>query len=155
MNLSVAEELAVSLMKQHGIWESGWRFKFNNHLRSFGVCSYGDKTIQLSKRITELNDIDEVKDTILHEIAHAIAGFKAHHGHTWKMVCIHIGAKPERCYDSDDIKTPELKYFAVCGGCGEIYEKARIKLKEVKRACKCQSHKNWDDKILLEFKTRY
>jgi len=155
MELSVAENLAVSLMKQHGIWELGWRFEFNNHLRAFGVCSYGNKSIQLSKHLTRLNDLETVKDTILHEIAHAIAGFDAHHGYQWKLACIKIGAKPERCYDSNKVNTPKLKYVAVCGGCGETYERARLKLKEAKRACRCQAHKSWENKILLEFKERY
>ena len=155
MNLSSAQTLAVSLMKQHKIWELGWRFEFNNHLRAFGVCSYGNKSIQLSKHLTRLNDLETVKDTILHEIAHAIAGFKAGHGIEWKRVCIRIGAKPERCYTKEDTNTPQLKYYAVCGGCGKTHEKARLKLREVRRSCMCQSGKDWNDRVLLEFKARY
>jgi predicted SprT family Zn-dependent metalloprotease len=155
MNLIDAENLAVSLIKQNGIWELGWRFNYDNCVRQFGSCEYGTKKISLSKKLVSLNDVDTVKDTILHEIAHAIAGFKAGHGYQWKLACIKIGAKPERCYDSDVVNTPELKYFAVCSACGKTYQKARIKLKEIKRACICQRHKSWDEKILIEFKARY
>jgi predicted SprT family Zn-dependent metalloprotease len=155
MNLIEAENLAVSLMKQNGIWELGWRFSYGRALVEFGSCNYTTKVIKLSKHLTSLNNIEQVKDTILHEIAHAIAGFKAGHGYEWKLACIRIGAKPEQYYVKSDVNTPKLKYFAVCGACGQTYEKARLKLKEVKRACKCQSHKLWDEKILIEFKARY
>ena len=102
----------------------------------------------------ELNGVDKVKDTILHEIAHAIAGYSAGHGQKWKDVCIQIGAKPERCYDSKTTNTPELKYKAVCGACGTIHQKSRLVNKTAKRSCKCQSGKDWKDRVLLEFKTK-
>ena len=40
---------------------------------SLGTCSYVKKTIYLAKWYTELNDESEVRDTILHEIAHALS----------------------------------------------------------------------------------
>jgi predicted SprT family Zn-dependent metalloprotease len=155
MNLSQAQTLAVSLMKEHGIWQQGWRFEFDNAVKRFGVCKYRSKTIGLSAKLVGLNEQEQVKDTILHEIAHAIAGYKAGHGVEWKMVCIRIGAKPERCYSSADTTTPLLKYYAECGGCGKRHEKARLKLREVRRSCMCQSGKDWNDRVLLEFRARY
>jgi predicted SprT family Zn-dependent metalloprotease len=155
MELKLAQNLAVSLMKKHGLLDKGWCFEFDNSVKRFGVCKYRSKTIGLSAKLTTLNNEEKVKDTILHEIAHAIAGFSAGHGIEWKRVCIQIGAKPERCYDSTDTNMPTMKYQAVCGGCGRVHQKARIKHKEVRRSCKCQSHKSWDNKILLEYKTTY
>ena len=155
MNLSQAQVLAVSLMRQHGIWNEGWRFQYDNSVRRFGVCKYRSKTIGLSHKLVTLNDEEKVKDTILHEIALAIAGFKAGHGFAWQQVCIRIGAKPERCYTKEDTNTPKLKYHAVCGGCGKVHEKARLVNKTSRRACMCQSHLPWDKKQILIFKTRY
>ena len=37
-----------------------------------------------------------MRDTILHEIAHAIAGVRNGHNHVWKSVCRRIGADPKR-----------------------------------------------------------
>jgi predicted SprT family Zn-dependent metalloprotease len=155
MNLNQAQTLANELMVQHGISQLGWKFKFDNALKRFGVCRYRSKVIGLSRHLTALNSLELVKDTILHEIAHAIAGYNAKHGVEWKLVCIRIGAKPQRCYSNDDTNTPTLKYQAVCGGCNTLHQKARIKLKNVRRACMCQSHKPWSEKILLEFKQNY
>jgi len=94
-------------------------------------------------------------NSLMHEIAHALAGPGVGHGQKWKDICVQIGAKPERCYDSDDTNTPEMKYYAVCGACGRKHEKARLKLKHVRRSCLCQSGKDWNNRVLLEFQTRY
>jgi predicted SprT family Zn-dependent metalloprotease len=153
MNLSTAQSLAISLMKKHNIWQQGWSFEFDNAFRRFGVCRYRNKIIGLSSRLVTLNNEEKVKDTILHEIAHAIAGHRAGHGIEWKNVCTNIGAKPERCYSSLDTNMPLQKYTAVCGGCGVTHQKSRIKNKLIRRACKCQSGKDWGNRILLEYKT--
>lgn len=155
MNLSVAQTLAVTLMGKHGLLEKGWNFKYDNAVKRFGVCRYRSKTIGLSRNLVLLNEKEKVMDTILHEIAHAIAGHKAGHGIEWKIVCERIGAKPERCYSSEDTNVVELKYYAVCGGCGKEHQKARLRLVHVRRSCKCQSGKDWRDRVLLNFNSRY
>ena len=153
--LSYTENLAVSLMKKHGIWEQGWRFQWDNAKRRYGVCRYRTKTIGLSKNLVSLNTVERTKDTILHEIAHAIAGYKAGHGWEWKQVCIRIGAKPERCYTTEDTTVPLMKYYAVCGGCGKEHQRVKKMRVGAKVSCKCQSGKSWNDRVLLEYKQRY
>lgn len=37
-----------------------------------------------------------IKDTVLHEIAHAIAGGKHHHDNVWVACCNKIGCEPSR-----------------------------------------------------------
>lgn len=156
MKLNDAQTLALKLMKKHNLIEKGWRFEFDNAVKRFGVCRFRRKVIGLSRKLVEVNDLDRVKDTILHEIAHAIAGHSAGHGNEWKRVCLRIGAEPERCYTSENTNVVQLKYYAVCGGCGKQHEKARIKRGfGVKISCKCQSGKDWNDRILLNFKSRY
>jgi hypothetical protein len=49
-------------------------------VRRFGTCRYSRKLITLSRQLIELNDQARVLDTILHEIAHALAGPKTGHG---------------------------------------------------------------------------
>jgi predicted SprT family Zn-dependent metalloprotease len=155
MDLNKTEKLAIKLMDKHGLLDKGWCFEFDNSVRRFGVCKYYNKTIGLSKKLVEINDEDKVKDTILHEIAHAIVGRGNGHGQKWKDVCVQIGAKPERCYDTKDTNIPTLKYSAVCKACGTKHEKARLKYKNARRSCKCQSGKDWNNRVLLEFKQNY
>lgn len=155
MNLMDAEQLVHSLMEKHGLLNHGWTFKWDNAVRRFGVCRYHRKEIGLSKKLVMINDVDKVKDTILHEIAHAIAGHGAGHGWRWKQVCIQIGAKPERCYSSKEVNVPESNYYAVCGACGVVHERSRARRYPNKRvSCKCQSGIDWDKRVLLEYKKR-
>ncbi len=78
MKLEDAENLALTLMEDNGV--GTWSFRFDNAKRRCGACFYSRRTITLSRHFVTLNDEAEVRDTILHEIAHAFAGAKA--GHT-------------------------------------------------------------------------
>lgn len=71
MNLRKAEEMAQEQIKK---WCPEYRFRFDKATRRFGCCWGNLKLITLSKTLTEMNDESEVLNTILHEIAHAIAG---------------------------------------------------------------------------------
>ena len=86
MDTSEAKELAVSLMCKHALVSKGWSFQFDESVRRFGLCSYRTKTISLSRTLVELNPIEQVRDTILHEVAHALAGPTAKHGTVWKLM---------------------------------------------------------------------
>ena len=123
MKLFEARVLAIQLMDKHGLLDTGWHFEFDNAKRRFGVCKYGMKRIGLSKHLTELNDEARVKNTILHEIAHALVGHKNGHNWVWRSKAIEIGCDGERCYNNREVATPEAKYEAVCVGCGHVHKK--------------------------------
>ena len=72
---TVTRRLEADLLAEHDLHD--WSFAFNRRKRAFGLCDYTRRTIFLSADLTELNDEAEVSDTLLHEIAHALAGHKA------------------------------------------------------------------------------
>lgn len=77
----------------------GYKLDISDTKRACGQCCYTKKLIRLSKTYISLNEEELVKNTILHEIAHAISYHvygERGHGKTWRFVCIKIGAKPER-----------------------------------------------------------
>lgn len=152
MNTLEALRLGNELMYQHGLRQKGWSFELDSAKRRFGVCRHGSKRIGLSRPLTELNDVEKVKDTILHEIAHALVGVGHGHDSVWKAKCVEIGAKPERCYSSEDTQTVAGRYKAVCGSCGEVYMRHKKTPRGKRYACPCQSGKSWDKKVILEFK---
>ncbi len=41
----------------------------------------------------------------------------------WKAMAIKVGARPERCYNSEVVNQPESKYIAECKGCGTIHRR--------------------------------
>lgn len=125
MELSVAQELAINLMEKHGLIDKGWQFEFDNARRRFGVCRFRNKRIGLSKNLVNLNDEAKVKDTILHEIAHALVGSKHGHDWVWRRKAIEIGCNGERCYNSKEVNMPQSKYIAECNGCGYTHKKHR------------------------------
>jgi hypothetical protein len=82
MILKDAEALAQQLMSEHGL--SHWHFEFDRAVRRFGFCMYGIRTITLSRKFTLLNSEPEVRNTILHEIAHALVGPNHGHDKVWR-----------------------------------------------------------------------
>ena len=136
MELYNAETLAISLMSQHGLIADGWRFEWDRGLRRFGCCHYGSKKITLSAHIARLNDEANIRDTILHEMAHALVGRGHHHNYVWKAKCREIGANPERCYDGNEVTAPVARYVAHCPDCGKVFFQHRLGKKSNNHFCK-------------------
>jgi hypothetical protein len=90
--------LAVKLMTKHGLIESGWRFEWDKAETRIGCCHYGSKRITLSKLLVPNLPRSEVRNTILHEIAHALVGPRRGHGPIWQAKAIEVGARPEKSY---------------------------------------------------------
>ena len=116
MNLYEASYLAKQLLRQHGLADAGWSFAFDHARRRFGRCNYTRKLITLSRPLTLLNNLDEVRDTLLHEIAHALAPGDGH-GAKWRRVCVQIGARPKRCYDDTTVVSPPRRVASYEMGC--------------------------------------
>ncbi len=91
---AVAAE-ARELMDRNGL--AAWSFGFVDARKRLGTCRYGDKSILLSRGHAFAATPDQVTDTILHEIAHALAGPNAGHGPAWKAVARRLGATPKSC----------------------------------------------------------
>jgi predicted SprT family Zn-dependent metalloprotease len=131
MNADYAAIMAREMMDQHGLQH--WQFGFDRAKRRLGVCSYAKRRIGLSLPFVLYNEVAAIRETILHEIAHALAGPLAGHGPVWRAVCLRIGAKPQRCCDADSVSLPQGKYSATCGGCNKTFHKHR----KVKRQYHC------------------
>jgi predicted SprT family Zn-dependent metalloprotease len=114
MNLYSARDLARHLMHRHGL--HGWTFTFDHARRRFGSCRPKQKRLTLSRVLTLLNGEDEVRDTILHEIAHALTPGDGH-GRRWKLKCLEIGARPVRCYTEESVAAPPRRPAPLQIGC--------------------------------------
>jgi predicted SprT family Zn-dependent metalloprotease len=115
-----ARKLALALMAHHGL--EGWSFAFNRRKRTLGLCLYGARTIELSMFFVDRNDTEEIRDTILHEIAHALVGPGHGHDAVWKTKARAIGARPERCGQAE---MPEGRWQARCEACGQDFSRHR------------------------------
>lgn len=121
MEKAIAEDLVRRLMIQHRI--ADWSFKWNRNKHFLGICKYDAKRIELSEVYVMNNSTDHVRDTILHEIAHALAGPDAKHGPLWKATAVRLGANPKSC--AADAIMPKGRWQAQCKACGREFSKHR------------------------------
>lgn len=104
MDLGEARAMARELMDEHGL--ADWALVLDRAKRRAGVCHFTDRRIGLSRHLTLLHTRDQVRDTVLHEIAHAHAGPRAGHGPRWRVAARAVGARPQRCLPEDAASIP-------------------------------------------------
>lgn len=117
--------MAQSLMLEH-IEDREWRFGFDNGRRRAGLCSYTDKKITVSKYLSLVHSIDDVRQTMLHEIAHALCGPKEGHGKKWLATAKRLGYRNET-YTGDEIAKEFAPYRGVCPSGHQHYRYQRPK----------------------------
>lgn len=139
MLLVDARKLADELIAKH-LPERGWYFEFDLARRRFGCTHYGTKQITLSKVLTKLNDEERVRNTILHEIAHVLAGKGNGHNYKWTSKALEIGCDGKRCYDSSMVVTVEPHYEGTCPNCGRKVKRYRRTAIACGRCCNALNH---------------
>lgn len=152
MKLADAKEFAHTIMDTRGLRELGWTFEFDKARRRFGCTHFHTKTISVSKVLTELNDEKAVHDTILHEIAHAIAGYDAGHGYQWKSVARVLGCSAERTYSSKQVVTPPKRWKGICPNCSREVLKHRRGEIACGVCCKVHNDNNFTREYLFIWK---
>lgn len=139
METMKAKRMARELMDENGL--NHVSFRLNRATQSLGLCKserntytgmYRVRSIELSQKwIPHLSEA-EVRDVILHEIAHAIAGHDAGHGPRWKAVARTIGANPTRTAEQVPREVQErvmqlnAKYRAECRSCDNVVYFSRM-----------------------------
>ncbi len=137
----------------------GYTYGYSKRAKSrLGVCKFHSRRIELSYYLVTLNSdkIDVIKDTILHEIAHAIAyslygrNGGLDHGPKWVNIAKQIGCDGERLHDNDSnpLNTPKGKYTLKCNSCGNSRELHRKPKRTIKSCGKCYP-KGFNEKYLL------
>lgn len=102
--------VANQLMNKHGLGLKGWNFQLDNAKVRAGQCRYDTKTISLSKQFVKHASDHEIRDTVLHEIAHALAP-KRGHDSVWRQVALSIGCNGQRCHS---LYFSEARYIQKC-----------------------------------------
>ena len=97
MDVPAVLDLARRLMSMHGL--DGWEVVLDRARRRAGLTDHHRRRISLSRALMSLYSESEVRETILHEIAHARVG--AAHGHdaVWRAEAQRIGASGQRLVD--------------------------------------------------------
>ena len=118
--------------------------KWGTGLQTLGTCKYPKWILDLDQeeRLTDSNTlsitvsthplvveqagIKQLKDTLRHEVAHALAilyDANASHDAGWRAWCLKVGAEPERCHNIQ-IKKPS-QYTMICSNTGKELKQVR------------------------------
>jgi predicted SprT family Zn-dependent metalloprotease len=104
--------LAESKMSEFlntSIWSFGW----DSAKRRLGVCKYDEQRISLSRYLIDLHPLEDVRQVILHEVAHAMCGPRVGHGRKWKDTATKLGYRHEKI-SGEEIGNATARYAGVC-----------------------------------------
>lgn len=87
--LNIAKEIFEPFKRELPNWSIWWGTKTGK----FGNCLHSEKTIFLCKQTNYKRNIDDFKNTVLHEIAHALVGPGHKHNDIWREKFLSIGGK--------------------------------------------------------------
>jgi hypothetical protein len=91
MTRQEASQYLRDKMNEHGLIDWSVRLNQNPDSKFLGLCSYKDKCIILSAHHIDIHPTEDVKNTILHEIAHALVGPGHAHNETWATKAREVG----------------------------------------------------------------
>ena len=135
MNLQELEAIAERELLRHGLQD--WSFGLAKTKRRQGAYNYRSKRIEIAEYYATHNPPEQVIDTLLHEIAHALAGPKARHGPAWKAVAKKLGATPRACDTCRETVVMPGDWQATCGACNKTYHKYKRPQSVTGYRCRC------------------
>lgn len=121
MNRADILSLARQELNKHNL--RMWQVKFIKSKSFAGQCttrkwdtnpSHSFGLIELSTDYMDVFSDEDIRETILHEIAHALNNPRSKaHGPEWKAIALSIGSNGNRCVRKD-AERPPAKYRGVC-----------------------------------------
>ena len=94
-----------------------WVLGMDNRKTCLGMCVYNQRKISLSSHFLRGPSCSEkeIRNTILHEMVHALVGPDHNHDLVWQKMAIRIGCDGKICGSMDP---PDAKYILECkNGC--------------------------------------
>jgi predicted SprT family Zn-dependent metalloprotease len=106
---------ARAAMDAHDLTD--WNLVFDSAVQRAGATRFDRKVISLSaplmRRYAEEGAHDQIRETVLHEIAHALAGHRHNHDATWQAIARRIGSTGLRTV-APDAPTIEADWVGTC-----------------------------------------
>lgn len=134
MNIEEVEILARGIMDRFGLLD--WDFAFDGARRRAGLTDFRRRRISLSRPLMQRASDAMIRDTILHEVAHALVGPTHGHDTEWKKVATALGATPRSRVGSAPVLDP--KWRGICPR-GHVIYRYRRSREEVSCA-RCSPH---------------
>jgi predicted SprT family Zn-dependent metalloprotease len=150
---NVITELFANLKATYSNELDGYKLDFNNRISSLGCCSYREKVIYISRVHLQATNLNEMVDTLKHEVAHAYSYYHngrdgAGHNHHFYNACRVVGATPKRCASvTQDVVQITPKYVGICKVHNVVAKFHRFV--SGKRSCNKCSNK-YDERYLID-----
>ena len=129
------ETMAKDLIAAHNL--TGWTFFWMNRKRALGVCDYTRKRIGLSWPLAQVNTTETMRQTLLHEVAHALTP-GASHGPQWQRMALNLGCDEARAATAKAVSAP-APYILQCTACGKtlrnVHRRSAALLRRRHTAC--------------------
>lgn len=141
MDVEAAVAMAEALLAEHGL--RGWGVVLDRAQKRAGICRFDRHRIGLSRTLTALHSEAEVRETVLHEVAHALTGPGHGHDARWRATARRIGSTGERLvavtaprapapwvgtcpagHTAERHRRPER--VTACGVCGPTFDAAHV-----------------------------
>ncbi|MDR0847828.1 MAG: SprT-like domain-containing protein [Propionibacteriaceae bacterium] len=129
---------------------TGWTFDLDHARTRVGCCHYADKRITISRHLIAYLAEDEVDQTILHEVAHALVGHEVGHSKPWQRMARSLGYTGGRT-----IEVPEARMGArwrgVCKEGHEVFRHRKPSRRVYCGTCAQKHRRNvitWEDRGL-------
>ena len=90
-----------------------WSFTFDSGKRRAGLCNYTERKISLSRHLVMLHDVDQAKQVLWHEVAHALSGKNEGHGKKWLATAKSLGYRAEK-FTGTTIAENTAPWVGVC-----------------------------------------
>jgi predicted SprT family Zn-dependent metalloprotease len=124
--------LAGNLFAEHEL--TNWSFEISNEKRAVGRCYHGRKKIVFSRHFLHI-PWEQIEDTILHEIAHALVGSGNGHNEVWKRKAKEIGASDKRCAPLGVKASAKYNYVIKCPECDNKWYRYRMRERNFRAEC--------------------
>ena len=127
------QSLVEGEMEWHGLTARGWKVAYDRCKARLGMCDHDRRTLSFSRHLIAGGTPRDMRDTILHEIAHALVGRRHAHDTTWRQVALEIGCNGERLYTGECLVRPAW-ILRCSGGCWSTGRHKRV-LSLAQRKC--------------------
>lgn len=147
--LDDVRRMAAELLAEH--LDDSWRFDFDHAKRRAGLCDFRERRITLSRHLALRYDDAANRQTLLHEIAHALAGHAAGHGPEWRRIARAIGYTGGTTHDGE-VAREHARWVGVCPAGHEVLRFRRPTAGRRHSCARCSPR--YDRRHLLRWRER-
>lgn len=103
------------VLDEHGL--SDWTVRWDRAKRRAGCCVHARRELSFSATLARMYPPDTMRDVVLHEVAHALAGPRHQHDEHWRTIARELGARPQALLPAD-LPRPAAAWVGTCPSCG-------------------------------------